>query len=180
MTNWNIIIADRLALVPKYRDVMEDGSIRLISLVEQSLNKIGAQVYFPRERIAITRLNRRIKVNRSLLYSYAFVSSGAEHHDIRNAKGVYKLLEDIDGNVANVSERTVERFRRNERYGVYDQTSRSKHAGLLTVGTRVRVLAGKFEGYTGVVRRSTGIEKARVFLADKFVVHLPIDILVDV
>lgn len=178
MKDWNIIIADRLALLPRYRDITEDGSIRLISLVEQSLNKIGAKVYFPRERVAITRLNRRIKVDRSLLYSYAFVR-GAEHHDIRNAKGVYKLLEDIDGNAASVSERTVERFRRNERYGKYDQTSRGRAEGLLTVGTRVRVLAGKFEGYTGVVRRSTGIEKARVFLADKFVVHLPIDILSD-
>ena len=71
------------------------------------------------------------------------------------------------------------RFRRNERYGVYDQTKRGRVQGLLKVGSKVRVMEGAFEGYTGVVRRSSGIEMVRVFLAKKFVVHLPIDSLED-
>lgn len=174
MKIWHIIIADRLALVQKYRDFAEDGSVRLISLVEQSLNKIGAQVYFPRERIAITRLNRRIKVDRSLLYSYAFVT-GAEHHDIREAKGVYKLLEDIDGKVAKVSSRAVDRFKCLERYGEYDCTRRGKHTGGLRRGQQVLVVDGHWVDWKGVVERC-GAFKAHVDMGS-MVIEFPVDVL---
>lgn len=180
MTEWYLIYADSHALKPT---VKQKDSI--ISLIEFSLLKLGHQVYFPREKIAITRLFsriKRIKVERALLDSYVFVGvqPGACFHKISQATGVYQILEDVDGNHAQVSQQQVDRFRRNERYGMYDQTKRSNGQGLLKVGSRVRVLEGQFEGYTGIVRRSGGIEKARVFLAEKYVVHLPIDSLADV
>lgn len=173
MTEWYLITADRHALNPTIRH--ENGL--LLSWLEVSLNMLGHQVYCPRETIAITRLNRRIKVKRSLLYQYVFlgVEPDACFYRIGQIKGVYQILEYASGKRAQVSEDQVMRFRRNERYGVYDQTKRSRGHGLLKAGSKVRVLEGQFEGYTGIVRRSGGIEKVRVFLADKFVVQLPID-----
>lgn len=177
MTEWYLITADSHSLKPTIKQ--ESGL--LLSMVEFSLRMLGHEVYCPREKIAVTRLNKRIKVERSLLFEYVFlgVQPGACFYRIREAKGVYQILEDMDGNLAKVGADLVERFRRNERYGMYDATRRNKGQGLLKVGSKVRVLEGQFEGYTGVVRRSGGIEKARVFLADKFVVHVPIDSLAD-
>lgn len=177
MTEWYLITADNHALrltVPQ-----ENG--RLLSMVEFSLKMLGHQSYCPRETVAVTRLNKRIKVKRALLYQYVFlgVEPGACFYRICQVKGVYQILEYASGKRAQISEDQVMRFRRNERYGVYDQTKRSKRQGLLKVGSRVRVLEGTFEGYTGIVRRSSGIETVRVFLAGKYVVHLPIDSLID-
>jgi len=43
------------------------------------------------------------------------------------------------------------------------------------VDCKVKVLDGQFAGYTGIVRRCSSLQKARVFLANKFIVHIPID-----
>ncbi len=177
MIKWYLIAANSHALKPAIKQM--DGPI--LSMVEFSLMELGHQVYCPREKVAVTRLNRRVKVERALLFQYVFlgVGPGACFYLISKAKGVYRILEDMDGCHAQVNYRDVERFRRNERYGMYDQTKRSKDHGLLKVGSKVRVLEGQFEGYTGIVRRSGGIEKARVFLGNQFVVTLPIDNLAD-
>lgn len=161
MIEWYLVVANHLGM----------------KTVEASLNALGCQVYYPREKILVTRLNKRIKIERSLLYKYIFVGKGREirFYDIREAKGVAQLLDDMNGRPAQIESQTIERFQRNERYGKYDYTSRSRRQGLLKVDARVRVLDGQFEGYTGIVRRCSGSEKARIFLANKFVVHIPID-----
>jgi len=177
MTEWYLVTADNHAL----RLTIPHENGRLLSMIEFSLNILGHQAYCPRETIAVTRLNRRIKVKRALLYQYVFlgVEPGACFYRIGQIKGIYQILEDAEGRRVQVRADQVERFRRNERYGVYDQTRRNRGSGLLEVGSKVRVLYGQFEGYTGIVRRSSGIENVRVFLANKFVVHLPIDSLIN-
>ncbi len=148
-----------------------------MNTAEASLAAVGCQVYYPREKIMVTRLNKRIKVERGLLYKYMFVGKepGISFYDIGEARGVQRLLDDMDGRPAQIASEIVERFKRNERYGIYDYTGRRRRKGLLKVGSKVRVLDGQFEGYMGIVRRSAGTETIRVFLAEKFVVHVPID-----
>jgi len=161
MIEWYLVVADHLGM----------------NTAEASLTALGCQVYYPREKIMVTRLNKRVKVERGLLYKYMFVGreTGISFYDIGEARGVQRLLDDMDGRPAKIAADIVERFRRNERYGKYDYTTRDRRKGLLPVGSEVRVLDGQFEGYTGIVRRSGGTDKIRVFLAEKFVVHIPID-----
>lgn len=161
MVQWYLVVADHLGM----------------NTAEASLTALGCQVYYPKERIMVTRLNRRVKVERSLLYKYMFVgrAPGVSFYDIGEARGVQRLLDDMDGRPARIASEIVDLFRRNECYGKYDYTSRKRRQGLLKVGSRVRVLDGQFEDYTGIVRRCSGTEKVRVFLAEKFVVQIPID-----
>lgn len=157
--DWYLVVADR----------------RGMNTAEASLRQLGHEVYYPRETIAATRMNRRVKIERSLLYKYIFVGvrPGSSFYDISEAKGVYQLLEDADGRPALIREQDVERFRRDERYGLFDKTSRGKEP--IPRGAEVVVLEGAFQGWKGVVRRCHKFNKARVFLGGKIIVEISID-----
>jgi len=168
MNGWYLVIADSLGM----------------GLAEKSLRALGCQVYYPREKIMAMRLGKRIKVERSLLYRYMFVGvvPGISYYDLSMAKGVARVLEDMNERPAEIPDEVVERFQFNERCGQYDHTSRKRRLGLsgagLKEGSKVRVLDGQFEGYTGIVRRSSSLDRVRVFLAEKFIVQVPLDNLI--
>ncbi len=115
MIEWYLVVADHLGM----------------NTAEASLAALGCQVYYPRERIMVTRLSKRVKVERGLLYKYMFVGREPDisFYDISEARGVQRLLDDMDGRPAKIDADIVERFRRNERYGKYDYTTKDRRKG---------------------------------------------------
>lgn len=159
VVTYYLIIADRMGM----------------GTAEASLAALGYELYYPREKIAVTRLNRRVKIERPLLYKYAFVK-GDNPHAIQDAKGVFQVLRDYTtGKFALVSERTVERFRRKERYGEYDRTRRGKRSAVLKAGQPVMIVDGHWINWQGVVERC-GAFKAHVDMGS-MVIEFPVDVL---
>ena len=161
MTDWYLIVFDRHG----------------IATACMSLRAIGCEVYFPREKVAVTRLNRRVKIERPLLYKYAFVK-GNDPHAIEDSRGVYRVLRDYTTDrFATVSERQVERFRRDERAGKFDSTIRQRMEGPYKPKTRVRVIDGPFRDCMGETRRYASLEVVRVWLEGRFIAKIHVDAL---
>lgn len=147
-----------------------------------SLESLGHEVYPPREKISIIRLSKRIKVEKALLHEYLFLGivPGSELYPIRNARGVLKLMNDIDGNPEQISQRTVERFRKDERKGIHDYTRRGNGGKPFKRGTCVSVIAGPWDNWGGDIA-SCGLSHAWVNIVGEtstMRIKLPVDDLV--
>lgn len=146
---------------------------------EESLIALGHTVYYPKERVFIVKRNKRLKVRRPLLYKYIFVEAdtGASFYGIRTANGVHRMLEDSKGNPISINPEDVDRFKRNERYGLYDHTKSRNAAGPFKSGQVVRVIDGAFTHWEGCIERC-GQSKAWVYIGNRMMVQIPLDFLV--
>ena len=174
---WYLAVAHRNSVLASVDHDKRDEGDNPVSLfrAEKELTELGCHVYYPRETIPANRLNRRIKIDRTLLYSYVFVGipEGIHLYDVEQARGIYRILTYANGKPAPIDPADVERFRRNEQRGVYDSTK--KRTQPFKPNERVRVSEGPFTGMTGLVRRCGRHNIVRVFLEGKHVVHFPFE-----
>lgn len=181
---WYLAVAHRNSVLSSVdhdkRD--EDGERIALFRAEKELTEMGCAVYYPRETVSAIRLNRRVKIDRTLLYNYVFVGlpEGMDVEEVDQAKGVYKVLRDMNGDYAEVSVFKVARFQSRELQDEFDRTVRTKSENPLKHGDRVRFTSGNLIGYIGTVVRTLGHRKAVVDLIGGRRTHAPIECLEDV
>jgi len=175
---WYLAVAHRNSVLASVDHDKRDEGDNPVSLfrAEKELTELGCHVYYPRETVPANRLNRRIKIDRTLLYNYIFVGipEGVDVEDVDQARGVYQVLRDMDGNYAEVGVIHVARFQQRELQKEFNRTVRTVRPDPLEKDDRVKFISGKLIGYVGTVIACLGQRKARIDLGGKRTIVAPI------
>jgi transcriptional antiterminator RfaH len=132
------------------------------------LELAGYQVYVPRVREQRIRNHRKLEILAPLFPCYAFIVIDQQWHTARRSIGVASLVMDGE-RPARVPDQVVDAIRRREVRGALELPK----APDFTPGDPVRVLAGPFEGITGLYSGQGPRQRVEILLAVLGRVSLP-------
>ena len=135
-------------------------SIRREGVAKHFLGLAGYEVYIPQVREQRVRRARRVEIIAPLFPAYAFIVIERQWHSARWSIGVLGLI--MDGVApAKVPDPVIANIRAREIRGAVELPQ----APSMTIGERVRVLGGPFQGHLGLYAGMKPHARVEVLLA---------------
>lgn len=122
------------------------------------LGKYVSEVLIPTEKVSVTRGGKKVTKDRTLFSGYVFVKAiltGEVQYELRNTSNVIDFLRGRAKNSEPESLRESEVMRMLGAADALNESSESSEESYL-VGEAVKVTAGPFTGFSGVVKEVIG------------------------